>query len=153
MPDSVMIMARPCWANWAGSTTPTACAALLMDATIRVASPYAAAYGGYNFAAAVSAIMTNLVAGDVILIEQQGVGPVGEYVPVSWWKPNYDAIRTAVSNGIIVVEAAGNGAQNLDDPIYSTGNGGHWPFLPRTIPAPSWSAPARPRSIPTRAPA
>ena len=100
-------------------------------ATIRVASPYAAAYGGYNFAAAVSAIMTNLVAGDVILIEQQGVGPVGEYVPVSWWKPNYDAIRTAVSNGIIVVEAAGNGAQNLDDPIYSTGNGGHWPFLPQ----------------------
>ncbi len=99
-------------------------------ASLRVASPYAAAYGGYNFAAAVSAIMTNLVAGDVILIEQQGVGPVGEYVPVSWWKPNYDAIRTAVSNGIIVVEAAGNGAQNLDDPVYSTGNNGHWPFLP-----------------------
>lgn len=31
-------------------------------ATMRVASPYAAAYGGYNFAAAVSAIMTNLAA-------------------------------------------------------------------------------------------
>jgi hypothetical protein len=29
-----------------------------------------------------------------------------------------------------VVECAGNGKENLDDPIYSTGNGGHWPFLP-----------------------
>lgn len=100
-------------------------------AALRVVSPYAAAYGGYNFPAAVSAALTNLVAGDVLLIEQQGVGPAGEYVPVSWWKSNYDAIRTAVSNGIIVVEAAGNGAQNLDDPVYSTANGGHWPFLPQ----------------------
>jgi hypothetical protein len=68
----------------------------------------------------------------VLLIEQQGVGPNGgfAYVPVEWWKENYDIIRAAVSNGIVVVEAAGNGSQNLDDPIYSTGNGGHWPFLP-----------------------
>jgi serine protease len=75
--------------------------------------------------------MTNLVAGDVILIEQQGVGPVGEYVPVSWWKPNYDAIRTAVSNGVIVVEAAGQWRAESGRPVYSTGNGGHWPFLPQ----------------------
>ena len=100
------------------------------DAQLRVASPVDA-FNSYNLGSAIFAALTNLVAGDVILIEQQGVGPVGEYVPVSWWKPNYDAIRTAVSNGVIVVEAAGNGSQNLDDPVYSTGNGGHWPFLPQ----------------------
>ncbi|MEE8575979.1 MAG: S8 family serine peptidase, partial [candidate division Zixibacteria bacterium] len=38
-------------------------------------------------------------------------------------------IVTAVGNGINVVEAAGNGQENLDAAIYSVGNGGHWPFL------------------------
>ncbi|MEY2408000.1 MAG: hypothetical protein QOF48_670, partial [Verrucomicrobiota bacterium] len=76
--------------------------------------------------------------GDVILIEQQTYGP--NYpcaasdqcglIPVEWFSPWYDAIQTAVGNGIVVVEAAGNGGQDLDDPIYSTGNSGHWPFLP-----------------------
>lgn len=101
-------------------------------ASFRFASPYSFSYPGtYNLPAAISAALTNLVAGDVILIELQGAGPNnGNYVPVEWWKETYDIIRTAVSNGVIVVEAAGNGGENLDDPIYSTGNGGHWPFLP-----------------------
>jgi subtilisin family serine protease len=34
-----------------------------------------------------------------------------------------------VANGIVVVETSGNGSQNLDDPVYATGNDGHWPFL------------------------
>lgn len=102
------------------------------DASFRFASPYSYDYAGvYNLPAAISAALTNLVAGDVILIEQQTAGPNnGNYVPMEWWKENYDIIRAAVSNGVIVVEAAGNGGENLDDPIYSTGNGGHWPFLP-----------------------
>ena len=58
-------------------------------------------------------------------------GPAGgsAYVPVEWFKPTYDAIVTATGNGITVIEAAGNGNQNLDGPSFSTGNGGHWPFL------------------------
>lgn len=101
-------------------------------AAYRIASPYSFSYPGtYNLPAAISAAMTNLVAGDVILIEQQISGPnSGNYVPVEWWKETYDSIRAAVSNGFIVVEAAANGGENLDAPIYSTGNGGHWPFLP-----------------------
>lgn len=101
-------------------------------ASFRFASPYSYSYPGtYNLPAAISAALTNLVAGDVILLELQGAGPNnGNYVPVEWWKETYDIIRAAVSNGVIVVEAAGNGGENLDDPIYSTGNGGHWPFLP-----------------------
>ncbi|MFO0974607.1 MAG: S8 family serine peptidase [Phycisphaerae bacterium] len=91
-----------------------------------------------------AAVLTALGAGTpsrmVILLEQQTVGPnyTGNppdpqfgLVPVEWYLPWYNAIVTATGNGAIVVEAAGNGSQNLDDPIYSVGNGGHWPFLPQ----------------------
>jgi subtilisin family serine protease len=44
--------------------------------------------------------------------DQQG------YIAVEWWPDDFIAIRRAVLRGIIVVEAAGNGAQNLDDPFY-----------------------------------
>jgi hypothetical protein len=90
----------------------------------------------WRLATALSNVITNLSAGDVILIEQQTYGPnwsgSGQFglVPVEWEQPIYNAIVTAVGNGIHVVEAAGNGTQNLDDPVYSTENGGHWPFLP-----------------------
>jgi outer membrane protein assembly factor BamB len=68
--------------------------------------------------------------GDVILIEQQIPGPRSASVAVEWDEPIYDAIVTAVGNGIHVVEAAGNGYQNLDDSVYTHGNGGHHPFMP-----------------------
>jgi hypothetical protein len=64
--------------------------------------------------------------GDVILIELHrpgphatGVGQVG-FIAVEWWPDDFDAIRYATGRGVIVVEAAGNGAENLDDPIYNT---------------------------------
>ena len=40
------------------------------------------------------------------------------YIAVEWWPDDFAAIRNAVNRGIIVVEAAGNGAENLDDTIY-----------------------------------
>jgi hypothetical protein len=87
---------------------------------------------GYNLPGAITAASNAMRAGDVILIEQQWGGPNGgnNFVPVEWWRPNYDAVRQAVGAGRVVVAAAGNGNQNLDAAIYSTGNGGHWPFLP-----------------------
>ncbi|WP_224248227.1 immunoglobulin-like domain-containing protein [Hyalangium gracile] len=89
--------------------------------------------GGYNVGAAVTTCAANLGAGDVIVIEQQLSGPLGgtNYVPSEWYKPWYDAIKAAVAANKVVVAAAGNGGQNLDAPIYSTGNGGHYPFLPQ----------------------
>lgn len=80
-------------------------------------------------------MLSVLGPGDIFLIEQQMAGPnytgVGQdgYVPVEWWQAWYNIIVAAVGNGIHVVEAAGNGQEDLDDPVYSTGNGGHWPFL------------------------
>ncbi|MCX6890684.1 MAG: S8 family serine peptidase [Verrucomicrobia bacterium] len=84
----------------------------------------------------ITTALGTLVPGDVLVIEQQTAGPNTTnaetqfgLVPVEWYRPNYDRIVTAVGLGIVVVEAAGNGWQNLDDPIYSTNNYGHWPFL------------------------
>jgi len=78
-----------------------------------------------------------LVPGDVILLEQQIPGPAadvgvgGQYglVAVEWYPPNFDAIRIATANGIVVVEAAGNGSQELDKNYYLTSaDAYHQPF-------------------------
>jgi hypothetical protein len=90
----------------------------------------------YDLAAAITFAISALDPGDVILLEQQIAGPhysgVNQFglIPVEWYKPYYDAIVLAVGQNIIVVEAAGNGEQDLNDPDYGTGNGAHWPFLP-----------------------
>lgn len=93
---------------------------------------FAGTYNGssWNIAGALTAATNAMNPGDIILIEQQIGGPNGQFVPVEWFPPWYNAIVTAVGNGMVVVMAAGNGGQNLDDPMFSTGNGGHWPFLP-----------------------
>jgi hypothetical protein len=82
--------------------------------------------GGYNVARAIYDAMPHLRPGDVLLLEQQTDGPYGcgwtQYgcVPVEWDNGAYDAIVDATAAGIIVVEAAGNGSQNLDRPEYGT---------------------------------
>lgn len=64
--------------------------------------------------------------GDIILIELQRGGPRATgadqkgCIAVEWWPDDFDAIRYATSRGIIVVEAAGNGAEDLDDAAYDT---------------------------------
>jgi hypothetical protein len=89
----------------------------------------------YDLASAITYAISVLSPGDVILLEQQIAGPhysgVGQFglVPVEWYEPYYNAIQLAVGQNIIVVEAAGNGEQNLDDGDYNNGNGGHFPFL------------------------
>jgi hypothetical protein len=106
-------------------------------ANLRVVAANTAA--GYNLASAITTAAAALTPGDVLLIEQQIVGPnytgnpagtqVG-LVPIEWQRAAYNAVITAIGNGITVVIAAGNGTQNLDDPIYNTAPGGHRPFRP-----------------------
>jgi len=66
-----------------------------------------------------------LTAGDVLLLEIHRSGPgasgAGQdgYIAIEWWPDDFAAIQYAVARGIIVVEAAGNGARNLDDGIYN----------------------------------
>ncbi len=82
-----------------------------------------------------------LRAGDIILIELHRPGPrhnfAGRddqlgYIAIEWWDDDFAAIAYATARGVIVIEAAGNGAENLDDAIYST--------RPAGFPA-SWSNP------------
>ncbi len=67
-----------------------------------------------------------LDVGDVILIELHAPGPNSNgsgqfgYVPMEYWQANFDAIQVATANGRIICEAAGNGEQDLDDPVYGS---------------------------------
>lgn len=79
-------------------------------------------------AAAIRLAADRLSPGDIILLEIHRAGPRFNfqsrpdqrgYVAIEWWPDDFDAIRYAISRGVIVVEAAGNGAENLDDPIYN----------------------------------
>jgi len=70
-----------------------------------------------------------LVSGEIALLEIHIQGPASglvctcncgqfEYVPVEWDVASWNAIQTATANGIIIVEAGGNGSMNLDSGIY-----------------------------------
>jgi hypothetical protein len=78
-------------------------------------------------AQAIRTAADRLQPGDIMLLEIHRAGPrlnfqarqdQQGYVAIEWWPDDYEAIRYAVNKGIIVVEAAGNGRENLDDAIY-----------------------------------
>jgi Subtilase family len=69
---------------------------------------------------AIVAAADRLRPGDIILIEVQYGHPTKGYTAVEWWPADYAALRYAVNRGVIIVEAAANGGNNLDDPVYNT---------------------------------
>ncbi|MGW4633816.1 S8 family peptidase [Nocardia sp. NPDC004415] len=82
---------------------------------------------GTGSATAIRSAADALDPGDVLLIELHRPGPrfgyrtTGDqrgYIAVEWWPDDFAAVRYAVGRGIVVVEAAGNGGENFDDPVY-----------------------------------
>ncbi|MFH1335875.1 MAG: FG-GAP-like repeat-containing protein [Candidatus Zixiibacteriota bacterium] len=81
----------------------------------------------WNVPGALAYAIDSLSPGDVILLEQQWAYTNGgtDFIPIEWWlnyTPNpqtfnavYAAIVNAVSNGIHVVEAGGNGYMNTNN--------------------------------------
>lgn len=80
--------------------------------------------GSMSTAQAITTAVANSDTGDVFLIELHAPGPhynfeerddQSGYVPMEYWQDVFDAILTASALGRIVVEAGGNGNENLDD--------------------------------------
>lgn len=57
--------------------------------------------------------------GDVLVIEQQMIGPeLEKWTAVEYWPHIFDQLKAATKRGIICVQAAGNGESNFDDVSY-----------------------------------
>lgn len=89
----------------------------------------AISHNGIKSARAIVMAADQLAPGDVLLLEMHRPGPrfgfvlrddQRGYIAVEWWRDDFLAIRYAVKRGIIVVEAAGNGAEDFDDPLFDT---------------------------------
>jgi subtilisin family serine protease len=79
--------------------------------SVRMVSHYEQATNTSGHVAdAVLAAVANMSAGDVLLLEVQK-----SFLPTETEQADFVAIQTAVNNGIIVIEAAGNGNVDLDN--------------------------------------
>jgi subtilase family protein len=103
------------------------CTGIAAEARVRTVSVFGPSGGS---AGAIRRAADALSPGDIMLIELHFPGPQFNftdrndqrgYIAAEWWPDNLAAIVYATAvRGVIVVEAAGNGAENLDDPIYDT---------------------------------
>ena len=58
---------------------------------------FTSSIGGIAVADAIDAAAEQLRPGDVLLIELQGTGPRGRFLPVEYWDDNFDAIQAATA--------------------------------------------------------
>lgn len=105
---------------------------IVPDVAVGISSPvYPKWDTPYGPAAAVDNAAAVLRRGDVMVIEQHYPEPTPPgavcsancsqfgYLPAESVQAVFDVVQLATAKGIVVVEAAGNGSMNLDDPFYS----------------------------------
>lgn len=69
----------------------------------------------YNTAEAILSAVAELNFGDVLLLEAQTTVSGSTYLPVEVERAVFDAIRLGTATGIVIVEAGGNGSNDLDE--------------------------------------
>lgn len=75
---------------------------------------------GTSRSAGITLGLGRLRAGDVFVYEMQTYGKDENYVPADFNQAVWDITKNATDDGIIVVAAAGNGNEDLDDSYYSS---------------------------------
>lgn len=89
------------------------CVGIAPRASARVVSQYRAG-GGYNTSEAILDAAAAMPFGDVLLLEAQTSAFGYSMLPVECELAVFDVIRLATALGVVVVEAAGNGGNDLD---------------------------------------
>jgi subtilisin family serine protease len=78
-----------------------------------------ASIGTIGVANALDLAQSELRPGDILIIELQTVGPRHAFAPAEYWDDVFDVVSVATARGVIVVAAAGNGAEDLDHGDYA----------------------------------
>lgn len=74
----------------------------------------------YNRVLATSNAIANSNAGDIVIYEMQTYGQNDNFVLAEYEQAIWDLTKAATDAGIIIVAAAGNGSENLDDTFYNS---------------------------------
>ena len=97
--------------NGFGVTGTADRATLRLASTLRLGG-YTGALGSVIAAGAPGDVIALILAFDIRQVQPR------DLVPVEYFDPWFQAIRTATGRGFVVVEAAGNGGNDLDDPRF-----------------------------------
>lgn len=74
--------------------------------------------GGYNRVYAITKALENSFPGNIVLYEMQTWGAYGDYCPAEYENVVWDLTKAATDAGVVIIAAAGNGAEDLDMPLY-----------------------------------